>query len=896
MEELKPVAREALDAFDTISSAATARLRDKGRSLASLAIVNQSTAENVARNMAQHNAERTSDFQRLRYEPTIARIVVIDEDEKEETIYVSPVGTVTAPGIVSCSYLSPKGRLASLPVGGGADISLPGGRRWFDVVAKMTFKPGQSGAEWDSRPAVEYRQGKGPRTIKSLRELLRDAGLSDDVATAVTDWLDDEEGSENVVEGLMRETLTAMQLRVAALLDEFQDEILRLPVDSQIGVLGPPGTGKTTTLIKRLRRTVDIRHLSEEEQALVEGADEAGLDHPNSWVMFTPTELLRLYVKEALGKEGVPVHDQRLRVWDDYRRDVCRNDLAILSTGTRSGMVIKPDLPVFQPETLQNQIEWFEAFDAFQNEQFITQLRVEADRLASAEDARLAAIGRRVLGLVERGAGNTIQLLGELAGVGDDLRKAATEMAGDIQKALEEPLHSFVRADPRFLDDLAAFVTKLLAEAAVEASEDVEDEVDDDDDDEESGHPLSGRKQTLDVFRKAMRARAIGQATSRTPGARTRAARLLNFLTERGLELPDLKTVGKRLLVQRAARRIANAPTTWLSRLPLRYRQFRRAMRAEGQWYSNATLAGSDAHPAEIDAIMLAIVSQARAVSNDRLLQTRLGDRRPAILDAVASLRRNQVLIDEATDFSPLQLAIMRNLASASTDGVFISGDFNQRLTTWGSRNEADLEWAVPGIDLRPISISYRQSRKLANFAVNLSKLQGAEIVEEGPTGLDNDGFDPALGLGLSEVEDRADWLASRIAEINRLSDGAMPTIAVLVENENEMDKLASTLGKQLEHLNIQAVACPKGLVKGQENDVRIFDVQHIKGLEFEAVFFTNVDRLAAEQPELFDRYIYVGATRAATFLGLTSNGDDLPTVLGELKSDMCNSWALATQ
>ncbi|WP_143737044.1 ATP-binding domain-containing protein [Erythrobacter tepidarius] len=894
MEELKPIAREALDAFEAISTAATAKLRDRGLSLESLTVVNHSTAENIARGMALRNAERISDCQRLRNEPAIARIVVLDEDNNRETIYISPVGRVDAPGIVSCSYLSAKGRLAALPVGidRGDYIRLPSGERWFDVIEKMTFKPGQFGGEWDSRPAVEFRESKGPRTIKSLRELLRDGGLPRDEVDALAHWLAEEEGADNIVEGLMRETLTAMQLRVAALLDQFQDEILRLPVDSQIAVLGPPGTGKTTTLIKRLRRTVDLQHLSEEEQDLVDGTDEAGLEHPNSWIMFTPTELLRLYVKDALGKEGVPVHDQRLKVWDDYRRQVCRNDLGILSIGTRSGMVIKPDLPVFLPGTLQNQIEWFEEFDAFQKEQFVSQLRVEAERLAATGEPRLAAIGRRVVGMVERGADNPLQMIGEIAGVANELRKAASEMGDGIRSALEAPLHAFARADARFLDDLAAFVTTLTAETAVETAEDVEDEVDeDDDDDDEAARPVSNRRQTVDFFRKAMRARAIGQATGRTPGARTRNARLLAFLRERRAELPDLKAAGERLLVQRAARRIAKAPTTWLSGLPLRYRQFRRAMRAAGRWYSEAAVGGSDAQPAEIDAIMLASVSHARAMSNDKLLQSRLGDRRPAILDAVASLRRNQVLIDEATDFSPLQLAIMRNLASVSTDAVFISGDFNQRLTTWGSRREEELRWAVPGIDLRRISITYRQSRKLADFAVRLSRLQGDEVSEQGPVGLDNDGFDPAFGLGLLSIEDRAEWLAQRIAEINRLSNGAMPTIAVLVENENEIEELASALGNRLEHLNIQAVACPKGLVKGQEADVRIFDVQHIKGLEFEAVFFTNVDRLAVEQPELVDRYIYVGATRAATFLGLTAASERLPGVLDQLQADMCASW-----
>ncbi len=47
-------------------------------------------------------------------------------------------------------------------------------------------------------------------------------------------------------------------------------------------------------------------------------------------------------------------------------------------------------------------------------------------------------------------------------------------------------------------------------------------------------------------------------------------------------------------------------------------------------------------------------------------------------------------------------------------------------------------------------------------------------------------------------------------------------------------------------------------------------EVRHIKGLEFEAVFFIGVDRLAERMPDLFDRFLYVGVTRAATYLGVS--------------------------
>ena len=38
-----------------------------------------------------------------------------------------------------------------------------------------------------------------------------------------------------------------------------------------------------------------------------------------------------------------------------------------------------------------------------------------------------------------------------------------------------------------------------------------------------------------------------------------------------------------------------------------------------------------------------------------------------------------------------------------------------------------------------------------------------------------------------------------------------------------------------------------------------------------------DIDTLKEREPDLFDRYVYVGATRAATFLGLMCSGEGLP-------------------
>ncbi len=133
-------------------------------------------------------------------------------------------------------------------------------------------------------------------------------------------------------------------------------------------------------------------------------------------------------------------------------------------------------------------------------------------------------------------------------------------------------------------------------------------------------------------------------------------------------------------------------------------------------------------------------------------------------------------------------------------------------------------------------------------------------------------------------------WLADRVTEIERFV-GQLPSIAILVPEEGQVRSVAKALQETLAEQNINVVACPDGQVIGQDNDIRVFDVQHIKGLEFEAVFFKDVDHLAEVYPDLFDKFLYVGATRAATYLGLTCS-DSLPPAISELRPMFSKDWS----
>jgi DNA helicase IV len=323
----------------------------------------------------------------------------------------------------------------------------------------------------------------------------------------------------------------------------------------------------------------------------------------------------------------------------------------------------------------------------------------------------------------------------------------------------------------------------------------------------------------------------------------------------------------------------------------MRYRRFRRERQSEGRWYRTDGFGPTDLGALEVDVILLALLRGMRALLSDRRIAREFAQGRFATLKTIQELYRTQVAVDEATDFSPIQLACTAALCDPSAESFVACGDFNQRITEWGSRTNDDLNWVFPDFDIRSINITYRHSRQLNELARTIVLLSTPNAPEaQLPQRVDNEGVEPVLAINLSDHRPVAEWLANRIGEIERFTH-VLPSIAVLVDDEGEVIPLAGALNEALASKNIRAVPCPRGNLAGQENDVRVFDVRHIKGLEFEAVFFVGVDRLAMRQPELFDKYLYVGATRAAMYLGLVTGTSSLPSRIQSLQSRFRGHW-----
>ncbi len=199
------------------------------------------------------------------------------------------------------------------------------------------------------------------------------------------------------------------------------------------------------------------------------------------------------------------------------------------------------------------------------------------------------------------------------------------------------------------------------------------------------------------------------------------------------------------------------------------------------------------------------------------------------------------------------------------------------------------MQWVCADLVTREISVAYRQTRQLNDLSSAIIELTGGIKPKVSlPPDVDNDGVAPALLEDPAE-ESHIVWLAKRIVEIEGLVR-QFPSIAIFVPSEAQVQPVAQALNSALQEQNCRVVPCPNGQVVGHQNEVRVFDVQHIKGLEFEAVFFVDLDILADEKTDLFSSYLYVGATRAATYLGVTCR-KALPSILKPIRNSFVSDW-----
>jgi len=860
---------------DISESAAKQFQRAAPSGTAVMGALNSFNNPNVGRNLGHIQSQAQRAAHDLQHEPFIARVKVQTASGEDMVYYFGRNFTVNTPGIKMAGYTSdaPVARLAALEI--DDPFRLPNGQEVV-VVETGRYAPRLLAEGWDGLNNTIAHVDFEAVGVPSLRAVLRGgaAVLNDDPFAAFDHpmtWAK-----------VRRQSLRGTGLQDQDILNKVQDEIFRLPMSRQVMLEGPPGTGKTSTLIKRLAQKLAITQDSYEDFRLVE-ENNLGGTHRDSWIMFSPTELLELYLREAFNKDNVAAGQKRVQTWADFRNDLATRVLGLLRSGGRkTGFQREENVQHLSPRALASQPKLYDAFYRFQSESSRTELEASLALLLDSGEPELREAAQRIV--------NRLQ-------VGSSI--LATYLAVDAQA---EALRGWVL---RARDGLNSEITRRIDVIARRRIADMpalqqivakmnDSEVDDqDEDDDDTLEPEALPKTTSESLRRALRGavRALSLAASRKRPVASNSIYLpaVDWLGEGAIADADLLAMGRLYALIAAVGRVTLVTRNNFTKLPKRYRAFRRASLT--QWFLPEAADATKLTYDELDLLVATHLEMAHELLSSPQVRGNLGQGSLQILAPLRSEFRNQVVVDEATDFSPLQLRAMANLTTPGIRSFFACGDFNQRLQTYGVPDREAFMWAVPGIEFHQVTKSYRQSEELREFADRLITLAGGELnAVEGEGERGTEGFVPTFHLG-NDPYDQSCWIAARIEEIGRIHQD-LPSIAVFVPDEAHVAAVAQDLRTALSETNIDVMACPDGKVLGRDHHVRVFSVDHIKGLEFEAAFFHSVQDLAGEHPDLFDKFLYVGATRAATFLGLTASGT-LPPVLEQVTLNLPDRWEL---
>jgi DNA helicase-2/ATP-dependent DNA helicase PcrA len=226
-------------------------------------------------------------------------------------------------------------------------------------------------------------------------------------------------------------------------------------------------------------------------------------------------------------------------------------------------------------------------------------------------------------------------------------------------------------------------------------------------------------------------------------------------------------------------------------------------------------------------------------------------------------LRYRHIAIDEVQDFAPIEVRVLLNCLDEH-QSLTLAGDTQQHIVEEGgftSWAELFRDLGLQGTEVRTLDISYRCSREVATFAVEVlgplrEDAQPPLTVRSGP---------PVEFFRFTDHGACVNFLAEALKELEQREP--LASVAVLTPDPS----LSSLYYEGLK-------TCEVGKLRrvDQQNfsfapGVEVTEVTQVKGLEFDYVILVEVNSTFYPDSPAARRLLHVGATRAIHQLWLTS-------------------------
>lgn len=230
------------------------------------------------------------------------------------------------------------------------------------------------------------------------------------------------------------------------------------------------------------------------------------------------------------------------------------------------------------------------------------------------------------------------------------------------------------------------------------------------------------------------------------------------------------------------------------------------------------------------------------------------------------------IVVDEATDYSLIDYYFMASFRHYEFNTMTLCGDIMQGLNNYGIESWEQLKkYILPNLKIFELKVSYRQTPTLLDLSKRLYlDDQGMEAPYHSLLKMSNDEPQPICYIS-DDPSKKIRWMAKRICEFYKHCNDELPALAILVGDEVDVDDMVSEM-QDMDILNgFSVFNCTGDRTTNAMKCIRIFRISEVKGMEFEAVFFYDIDEaLAGQSHKMLRRYLYVGVSKATSHLAVT--------------------------
>lgn len=732
------------------------------------------------------------------------------------------------------SYYSPMGRIASLDPGEMDEITIPMGFVDVELLKKNEFvtitAPNKDAIsnKFSTRDEI-YTFSSAKASLKEyvgLTGLGSDLELPEDISIQLfKSELLDEYYTDEIVEFNLREQIV---------LDSIQDKVLRTAKQTRVLLNGPPGTGKSTTLIKKISFLLNR---------------ESTEDNPyQSWILFTPNPLFSSYIKEAMGFDGLPATQETVQEWAIAKAILARDVFHYIGPNSKDTNSHKVRL-VYDGEVRDDNSK--KLFEFLRNE-VAASINKENENIANA----LKAIKLSIASVVRPGR----DILGQHGDIFVD------RTYNTIHAPLRN-IYRFAETLAHSLDYRSATPKDALKHVLVSVYSSISDGP------AEFKQLFIAIRDDITKYLSFLIQTGLVAVADLPDGISLRDFKLEDLLKQRGFSYlesqlnnaADSHNKNCALLALAVMKTVGGILGSWFLGRPSFY--YKHTCDAFCK-FKSFTVGDESVNISglELDVLLSFGIEYLSARLESDKTASQYGGK-------FSKFYRDIVAIDEFSDFAPVEIYCMTNLVRPGGT-ILISGDLLQRSTQHGIQKLSSISKIVRNLEIYNFFNVYRMAEPICKIASAIyfnhfgEKLnyQGRHRARE------NRSFAPVRFMS-SEHNDLLSWISGKIIELYMVYS-SLPSLAVLCASEGDCLIAHDILKHLLAEHAIDIVYNPNADNISSINSVRVFKVSDIKGLEFEGVFLFDLNKIHSLYGQLSENYIYIASTRASRFLGITLTGE----------------------